>query len=362
MKKILVGGLATWLAGCTSLLLSTPAEAVQFPVLDPAYTQEIYAGPNVDAGMAWTSAGNLLTRNGNAIREFNLTQNTIHQGTLLHGLNLTHVVPNLGTGSGMTNGLNGFIYAVTNVGLQRIDPNNWLAPAVTLPGTVPGIYGITTMPDGRIAYSDSTANSSVYMYDPVSGNNTYLYTSNALIDGMVSGPTGNIAITGQTNSTITILTSAGGVVNSFATPHFPDGLAFSATASTNTLYSNNNNGTISRYILGPGYTGVPIVTDIASGSGAYGDLATVGPDCAFYVSQFENGNYHGATPGVGTHWDNAVTNAEPSIVRIGGVPSLEGLEPCLFYSPLGTTVPEPTTLGLVVSAMLLLSAGRRLGA
>jgi len=340
------------LTALASQLIATSAQGTQYPYLDPSYTQEIYAGPGVDAGMAWTSGNNLLTRNGSTIREYSLTQNTSHQGTPLHGVIATHTITGLNnSGTGMTNGLDGYIYAVTSLGLQRFNPSNWAAPAQTLAGTAGGVYGITTLSDGKIAYTDSASNSNVYVYDPVGGTNTLIYTSNALVDGMVSGPSGNLAITGQTNSTITILTAAGSVVNSFATTHFPDGLAFSANASSSTLYSNNNDGTISKYVLGPGYTGLPVITDIATGSGAYGDLASVGPDCAFYVSQFENGSYHGATPGVGTNWDNAVTNAESSIIRIGGIVGPDGsIIGCEFYTPLHD-VPEPSTIVMLVIGM-----------
>jgi hypothetical protein len=344
----------------SSQILATHVLASQYPVLDSAYTQEIYAGPGVDAGMAWTPTNNLLTRNGSTVREYSLTQNTVHQGTSVHGVIASHSITGLdNSGTGMTNGLDGYIYAVTNVGLQRFNPSNWAAPAQSLPGTAAGIYGITTMPDGRIAYTDSGANSNVYIYDPVGATNTLVYTSNALVDGMVSGPGGNIAITGQTNQTITILSSSGAFVNSFATNHFPDGLAFSADATSSTLYSNNNDGTISKYVLGPGYTGTPVITDIASGSGAYGDLATVGPDCAFYVFQGENGSYHGATPGVGTNWDNAVTNAESSIIRIGGVPGPDGLPVCDFYTPLEHNVPEPGSLVLMALGLVGLAVWGR---
>jgi len=352
MKRTTGSCLALLAATFATQFIATHARGDQFPYLDPSYTQEIFAGPAVDAGMAWTNGSNLLTRNGSTIREYSLTQNTTHQGTPLHGVIATHTITGLNnSGTGMTNGLDGYIYAVTNAGLQRFNPSNWAAPAQTLAGTAAGVYGITTMPDGRIAYTDSAASSNVYIYDPVGGTNTLIYTSTALVDGMVSGPSGNLAITGQTNSTITILTAAGAVVNSFSTSHFPDGLAFSANASSATLFSNNNDGTISKYVMGPGYTGLPVITDIATGSGAYGDLASVGPDCAFYVSQFENGSYHGATPGVGTNWDNAVTNAEPSIIRIGGLPSPDGsLIECEFYTPYH--VPEPSTVVMLAIGLV----------
>ena len=354
------------------LLWAAAAHAVQYPVLDPNYTQEIFTGPlqTGEGGMAWTNGGNLLTRRGSDIIEHNLTQNATHQGTSLHGVTATHTILGLpSSGVGMTNGLDGYIYTITSSGLYRFDPNNWSSPAQFLTGTYIGAqgYGITTLPDGRIAYTDSSGSSSVWLYTPNAnpslGTNTYLTTlPGVLIDGMIAGPTGAIALAGQSNSSIAIISSTGSLINSFPTTHFPDGLAFSGVTASNTLYSNNNDGTISKYVLGPGYTGVPTITDIATGSGAYGDLAGVGPDCGFYVSQYENGSYHGATPGVGTNWDNFTTNAEASIIRIGHVGGHDGTpdEGCEFYTPFTTTVPEPGTfVFMVVGGLTALAYVRR---
>jgi hypothetical protein len=344
-----------------AVFLASAAHAAQFSYLDPGYNQEIYTGPLVGGpGMAWTSSNNLLTRNGSDIIEYSLTQNAVHQGTNIHGSTVTHSVSGLSfTGYGIANGKDGYIYAVTNYGLQRFNPSNWAAPAQSLPGTVGGQgYGITTLPDGRIVYSDGSNNSNVYLYNPSSGNNTLIYTANYLIDDMEAGPGGVIALAGQSNSSITVLNSLGAVLSSFATPHYPDGLAFGDGAASNALFSNNNDGTITKYTLGPGYTGAPTVLDIATGSGAYGDLAAVGPDCAFYITQFNNNGYHGSTSGVGTHWDNGTTNAEPSIIRISAVAgNADGTvsEVCGFYSPT-EHVPEPGTLLLMLSGTVALLA------
>jgi hypothetical protein len=355
-------------------LFAAEASAVQYPVLDPGYTQEIYTGPlqSGEGGMAWTSGGNFLTRRGSDIIEHSLTQNTVYQGTNLHGAIATHTIAGLpASGVGMTNGLDGYVYTITGSGLYRFNPSNWAAPAQYLTSTISGAqgYGITTLPDGRIAYTDSSGSSSVWLYtpnaNPLLGTNTYLTTlSGVLIDGMIAGPTGAIALAGQSNSSIVIIDNLGSIINSFSTPHYPDGLAFSGAVAASTIYSNNNDGTISKYVLGPGYTGTPTITDIATGSGAYGDLAGVGPDCGFYVSQYENGSYHGATPGVGTNWDNATTNAQASIIRIGVLGGHNGTpgEVCEFYTPYDHPVPEPsaiTLLGIGIVSLLAYAWRRR---
>ena len=55
--------------------------------------------------------------------------------------------------------------------------------------------------------------------------------------------------------------------------------------------------------------------------------------------------------GIGTHWDNGVTNNEPSIIRIGGGVMPDGTTMCQFYSPL-SHVPEPGTFGLLAMGMI----------
>lgn len=349
MRKIIL--IAAGL-GCSFGPMS--ALAIQFPNLDPAYTQEIYAGPMVGGpGMAWTTAGALLTRNGSDILEYSLTANTVHLGTNVHGY-VTHSIAGLSSsGYGMTNGLDGYIYTTTSSGLQRFDPNNWASPAQTLGGTVGGQgYGIHVMGDGRIAYVAGGGTNEVYIYDPSAATNTLIYTGSGLIDDIATDASGNIALAGQANSDLTIITSAGAVLNTFSTAHFPDGLAFGDGINNDCLFANNNDGTITRYAFAPNYVGAPTATDIAFGSGAYGDLAEVGPDCAFYVSQFENGGYHGCTPGVGTNWDNGTTNAEGSIVRI----ALKNGD-CGFYHPFET--PEPTSMVAIGAGLACLIRRRK---
>jgi hypothetical protein len=334
------------------------ALATQFSYLDPNYSQQIYAAPltpNQEAGMAWTSSGNLLTRAGNQILEHSPTQNATVNGTNVHGVTVSHTITGLSTsGYGMTTGFDGKIYTVTGAGLERFDPSNWATPAALMPGTVGGPgWGVTTMSNGKIAYSDSA---NIYVYDPVAATNSLIYTSGAQVDDIEASTGGYIALSGHSNGTITVITNTGSPVITFSTAtgsggHAPDGLAFGDGVNTNAIFSNNNDGTITEYKLSAGFTSLLSSIDIATNlpqvypvGGAYGDLAAVGPDCAFYVTQYENGGSNGSTPGVGTHWDNGTTTADASIVRISLVDSA-GLEICGF----GTTThpaPEPSTLVL----------------
>jgi hypothetical protein len=342
-----------------------PAQAIQFSYLDPGYTQEIYAGPLIpgqEAGMAWNTGNNLLTRAGSTIIEYSLTQNTSYQGTSLHGVIATHSIAGLSsTGYGMTNGNDGYIYAVTGSGLQRFDPGNWLAPAQTLTGVGGPGYGITTLADGRIAYAAGSG-SDVYVYDPVNLTNTLIYTANTLIDDMAASSANEIVLAGQGNSSLIVINSGGAWINTLSSLiHYPDGLTFGDGLLSNAIFSNNNDGTITEYLFTSGFANAPTIFDIATGGGAYGDLAAVGPDCAFYVFHGENGSYHGATPGVGTNWDNATTTSDAAITRIAAAPGGDGSLPtCGFKTPVITNVvPLPGAWFLMGSGLVTLSAVRR---
>ncbi|MHB9035899.1 MAG: PEP-CTERM sorting domain-containing protein [Armatimonadota bacterium] len=347
-----------------ALLLAVTAHAVQFDYLAPGYTQQIFVGPLTGApGMVWTSGGNLLIKDGVNILEYSLTT-TVYNGTNVHPVAVTHNIPGLlsgtNSGAGMTKGLDGFIYVPTGLGLQRFS-TTLTGSAQFLAGTVAGPgYGVTTLPDGRIAYVAGWGTNEVYVYDPVGATNTLIYTAPSLIDDIEASVTGAIALARQTVNNITIISNSGSVINAFSTlSHHPDGLAFGNGATSTALYSNNNDGSISQYVLGAGYLGAPVVTDIAlqtlpSGK-AYGDLAAVGPDCAFYVSQFDNNGYNGCTPGVGTHWDNGTTTNQASIIRIAAI-GPDGNEICGFGSAT-ETVPEPGSLLAVGAGLLGLFSG-----
>ncbi len=339
---------------------ATALHAAQFTYLDSAYQQEIYTGPLVGGpAMAWTASGNLLTRDGQNIIEYAPTASAVHQGTNIHPTLITHNLPGLlfNSSYGMVNGTDGYIYATTGTGLQRIDPNTW---TVTTPGNLPGIsgvgagssWGITVLPNGHIVYVAGASTNEIYVYDPVLQTNTLIYTAPTLIDDIQASPTGEIALAGQGNNSLIMISSTGTLLYTVNTTDYPDGLAFGYGAAANKLFSNDNHGTITEYDFGAGYTSLTSTTTIASG-GSYGDLAAVGPDCALYVSQYFNGGFHGSA-NFGTRWDNGTINNEPTIVRIS---SRDGS--CAFSGGPGTSqVAEPGGAPLVFAGLALLGLAR----
>lgn len=316
--------------------LSTSASAAQYSYLEAGYSQEIYTAPlgtGWGPGFAWTPAGNLLLHGSSTIYEYSLTADTTYSGTPVHS-SVAHAVTGDGGGWGMTNGLDGYLYANSPLGLQRIDTGTWTA--TTLPGTSSGYYGIGTLPDGRIVYSDGGTPSNIYIYNPSGGANSLIYTAGAFVDGLSVAPTGEIFLAVLGSTTVDVINSSGGVVNSFAVTHGPDGSAFGGGAA----YFNNTDGTITRLTFaGPGYTGSVTETIFASG-GTYGDLAGAGPDCSFYVSQWGTVN-----------WANG-PESNSTIVRISKDSG------CGFTS--GPTVPEPATYWLVGIGLAAFAVSRRL--
>jgi hypothetical protein len=336
LKKIALGSVLGFSAAVLSLVPNT-ASAVQFSYLDPGYTQEIYTqgiptgwGP----GFAWTSSGNMVLHGDGNFYEYSSTADTVYNGTNVHSVTATHSLPS-GYGYGMTNGTDGFAYTNTSAGISQVNMNAWTT--TTFAGSAGGYYGIGTLPDGRIVHNSSS--SQIYVLNPTTGTDTLIYSSPSFIDGLAIAPTGEIFLADLGSYRIRVISSTGAVINDVAVSHGPDGMAFGDGAA----FASNTDGTITRLdFAGPGYTGAVTETIFASG-GTYGDLAAVGPDGAFYVSQWYNIN-----------WDNGVSTYDNAIVRIAAIGG-GGFEPPPGTSP----VPEPGTLLLVGSGLLGLAYARK---
>lgn len=313
------------------------ASADQYSYLEPGLTQDIFTGPlpaDWGPGFSWSAAGNLILRSNNMMSEYSLTDDAVVNGTAVHSYT-SHAVSGLSSGYGTTNGLDGYVYANSSSGLAQVNISTWTA--TVLPGSAGGYYGVGTLPDGRIVYSDSGGSTNIYVYDVGAGTNTLIYNAGSFVDDLAVSNTGEIFLAVLGVPRVDVISNTGAVINSFAVTHPADGIAFGGGSA----YGNNTDGTITRYdFAGPGYTGAVTETVIASG-GAYGDLASVGPDGFFYVSQWGN-----------IHWDNGTTTYSQAIVRIGP-------EGTFDPSPGVAPVPEPGTLMLLGSGALGLAFFRR---
>ena len=122
----------SWIVALVLLVTSARAWAVtgaQFSTLDPGYQQQIFTGVvgAGEGGFAWTNGGNLLTRTGSVINEYDtaITPN-LHLSTDGHAVLTTHAITGLATtGVGMTNGLDGYVYTNTSSGLMRMPAMPW---------------------------------------------------------------------------------------------------------------------------------------------------------------------------------------------------------------------------------------------
>ncbi len=328
-------------AAVAALAIATAAQAAMiatptgpFANLDDQFTAEFYsAGGNGYIGLDFLSDGRLVrTDGGSGLYIHSLTADTTLFGTSsLHSATLQPTGA-VGTGYGIVRGADGFLYRQSDLGMQKIDPVTFTA--TTVPGTAAGNYGIKNMPDGRIVYNEIGPDSTrVHIYDPIGGTDTMIYTSGFFNDDLTVTPDGHIAIAVWAGCRTDIITDTGVLVNSQASAHCSDGMAY----GQGHIYKNNTDGTLTRLdFSGPGFTGIVSEVLIADGY-IYGDLATVGPDNAFYIT------------GLGFKYADGTTEGSWGVVRIAAVTG----------GGFGNEVPEPASLGLVGAALALMALRRQ---
>ncbi|RME74776.1 MAG: HYR domain-containing protein [Planctomycetota bacterium] len=262
----------------------------QFFYLDPAYCQDIVAGPGASGGLGWLPDGRMVLRMDEQILVFGLVQDQIVHGTPVRSRTI-HDVPGLGFGIGLTTGTDGYLYANTDAGVARIDPVDWSATHYA--GSAVGGLGIATAPNGNLIHvghdpNDPAARDRIWRLDPATGSDVPLHDPGTFVDGIAVAPTGEIFLALLGDNAIRVLAPDGTLIQTVALEpkgpqgfDGPDGIAFGAGA----VFTNNTDGSISRLEFSQsGYRGPATETIVASG-GAYGDFAAVGPDGSLYVTQ-----------------------------------------------------------------------------
>jgi hypothetical protein len=329
------------LAGSTGQCLVAPIQTPDSPsrhftLIDPELQQDVVAD-NVGGayvGLAWTANKNLLRRQGSRIIEYSLNQGRTVSGTPMYSVVANRIISGLpNAGYGMTNATDGFIYANTPYGVYQVNPNTWSATRVTTQGS--HYYGIGSLPDGRIVRQGGPGGRQVWIYNPADGSDRMLFNEGSFIDDLTTTSSGHIALASLNRRQVVIIDSNGILVNRVQVrgrygSGRPDGIAFGGGA----LYSNNTDGSISRFdFSGPNFTGT-VTEVVVAYSGFYGDLASVGPDGSFYVTQnrirYDNGALAGYGYGVvrlsrpgGFETPPGVPSNKPPVADAGAAQTVE---------------------------------------
>lgn len=326
--KQLRRGLAASVAGVGLALAALGAHAAPYTSIQAGYTAELVAvAPGFLGGVAFAADGDILSNScsfgGSPLIRWDVQAGT----TVVNGTAIFNARTNQASnaGCGMTTHSNGSIYTNTSGGVVQLSDTGTQIGVGGLGGNA---LGITEDPlTGNLYYVGS--GNTIRVVTPGLAQVGGAFANNGgFTDGIFWNPDGTLLYTTDRSAgTVDVFNRSGTLVSSTAIGREPDGIAF---ALAGFVLTNNTDGTISR-INADG------TTSLFAAGGFRGDLAHVGPDGCWYITQ------------AGTRYDNGVTTGDNSIVKIcadggGG-----------FSTPPGTTtgngVPEPGTLALVGLAL-----------
>jgi hypothetical protein len=278
MPKRTLAGLAV----LASSLVSVPAIAGPFTFLDPAYTQELVVATDGNvAGVVLGKDGFLYTNDagGGQVAKWNpATRVSVHGSSVYSSV--AAVASAAGGNWGITIDSVGNLYSLGSSGLYAVDRTTLLGSLI---GPA-GYYGLAYSAASDSFYS-STGGSIMNTKKDGTFSTLTSDVPGGFVDQVAIAPSGNFVAGALLSGNAVGLwnISTGVLAGTFDVGHSPDGLAFDGSGN---IFTNNTDGTVTRLnFSGANYTGFTGTTLIASG-GFYGDLASVGTDGAFYLSQY----------------------------------------------------------------------------
>ncbi len=282
------------------------AQASPFIFVHSDFVAETVVSTAGNIGGSSNVAGVILGLDGylytNGARSGPLAKWDLNNTTTVNGSNIAALVTsasNDGSGGyGITIDTSGEIYSLGSSNLYSVNSTSLASTVVGPAGTFGLAYRnasdtFVSTDGGRIfdttkaGARTTIASSTVGFIDQVAVDPTGLYIAGAALSA------GKVVIWDYSTGIQVALITVGAR---------PDGLAFDQDGN---IYTNNTDGTITRlnFAVSGDYTSWIDNTLIASG-GFYGDLAAVGHDGAFYVSQY------------GTGYADGTRNSFASIVKI----------------------------------------------
>lgn len=270
-------------------LVSLPAASQSYTSGVPApFTQELYGvSPGFMGGIAFAPNGDVwvtpCVNSGGNLRRFSATSTSVVNTTTVHNIVTTI---NSNAGCGLSNHPDGTLYSNTTLGITNL--NAGTGALIRTIGAAGNALGIAVDPtNNRLVYVGGNGSGQIRTVDPVTlddrifaqlapaeagfldglffnGDGSKLYIANRSPVYRVTVVKRDTPLTGVFEKHIPLASE-------------PDGIAFHGT--TGDVFTSNTDGTISR--INP-LTNV--VTAFASG-GFRGDLAAVGSDGCWYVTQ-----------------------------------------------------------------------------